>query len=81
MGQYDAPAMIDHVLRSTGAEKLHYLAFSMSTTSFLTGMSLRPEYNEKIRTAILMGPGAYQDNFINGYAKLIAFTATIGTVI
>ncbi|XP_069696403.1 lipase 1-like isoform X2 [Periplaneta americana] len=61
MGTYDVPAEIDHILSTTGQEKLFYIGHSMGTTMFFVMMSQKPQYNEKI---ILM----------SGFAPVAFFT-------
>lgn len=57
MGKYDVPAIIDYILNNTKQEKLHYIGHSQGGTSLYIAMSLRPEYNNKVRLAILLAPG------------------------
>lgn len=54
MGIYDQPAVTEYVLRQTNNTKLHYVGYSQGTTSFLTFLAERPEYNAKIHAASLM---------------------------
>lgn len=62
MGNYDLPAMIDHVLEKTGAKKVTYVAHSQGTTQFFVMGALRPEYNDKISVFSALAPVA----FLNG---------------
>ncbi|XP_047477017.1 lipase 3-like isoform X2 [Penaeus chinensis] len=62
MGYYDLPAIIDYVLDKTQAEDLYYVGFSMGTTIFWAMMNDRPEYNQKVRCMVGMGPVAYVGN-------------------
>lgn len=55
MALYDVSSMIDYVLRSKNQSSLVYVAHSMGTTMGLVLLSMRPEYNEKIRLVINMG--------------------------
>lgn len=57
MGKYDLPATIDYILNETNAQKIYYVGHSQGGTSLYTVMSLRPEYNEKVHLAVLLGPG------------------------
>lgn len=54
--QIDLPAMIDFVLEKTGEEKLVLIAHSMGTTASLAMLSSLPEFNKKIRHAIMIAP-------------------------
>ncbi|KAJ6647530.1 Lipase 3, partial [Pseudolycoriella hygida] len=56
IGIYDLPAFIDAVLAKTGQKSLHLIAHSQGTTSFFVMLSVRPEYNEKIRMFHGMSP-------------------------
>jgi pimeloyl-ACP methyl ester carboxylesterase len=66
MGLYDMPPTIDYVLAETGSSKLHYVSLSMGPAAFLAGLVHRPEYNDKIASAVLMGPTVFMANFYNG---------------
>jgi lysosomal acid lipase/cholesteryl ester hydrolase len=61
-GLYDAPAIIDKVLKVTGLSKISYVCYSMGCTTFFVMMSLRPEYNEKLVGLVGMAPAVYEDN-------------------
>lgn len=60
IGYYDIAAMIDYSLEKNGQghKAVHYVGHSQGTTIFFTLMSLRPEYNEKIKTAHMFAPVA-----------------------
>jgi len=62
---YDVPSAIDHILRITGQEKVKYVGHSMGCTEFLTTMTMRPEYNEKVTVAALLAPPAYMSHAPN----------------
>jgi pimeloyl-ACP methyl ester carboxylesterase len=59
MGIFDMPAMIDYVLAQTGQKQLFYIGFSQGTTQFWVLMSLKPQYNEKIKLMSALAPVAY----------------------
>ncbi|XP_061713560.1 lipase 1-like [Cydia pomonella] len=59
MGRLDIPAYIDYILEVTGQEKVHFIGHSQGGTSFLAGMSMRPEYNEKIISFQGFAPAAF----------------------
>ncbi|KAM8711428.1 hypothetical protein ACLKA7_000550 [Drosophila subpalustris] len=67
IGLYDVAAMIDYALGANGQgqKSLHYVGHSQGTTTFLTLMSLRPEYNDRIKTAHLLSPVAIMKNCEN----------------
>jgi len=59
IGIYDLPAMIDHVLQTTGQKKLFYLGHSQGTTAFFVMACELPEYQSKIQAMFAMAPVAY----------------------
>ncbi|XP_014468917.1 PREDICTED: lipase 3-like [Dinoponera quadriceps] len=74
IGLYDTPAMIDYILDKTGQKKLFYIGFSQGTTQFWVLMSLRPEYNEKIKLMTALAPVAYTGH-ITGVLKILSYFA------
>ncbi|KAK9503556.1 hypothetical protein O3M35_010089 [Rhynocoris fuscipes] len=57
-GMYDLPVFIDGIIHNTEYSKIIYVGHSMGCTEFFVLMSVRPEYNEKIKLAILLAPVA-----------------------
>lgn len=74
MGMYDLPAMIDYILHQTGQQQLFYVGFSQGTTQFWILMSLKPEYNKKIKLMSALAPVAYLGN-IGGVLRPLSFIA------
>jgi hypothetical protein len=66
MALFDLPAVIDYILHVKQESSLYYVGYSWGNTIFYMGMSLRPEYNSKIRLMVSLGPSALQHNFPNG---------------
>lgn len=56
IGMYDLPAMVDYVLRVTGDPDLHFVGHSMGATTAVVMLSERPEYNSKLKIALLLAP-------------------------
>ncbi|XP_058056011.1 lipase 3-like [Anopheles bellator] len=56
MGYYDLPAIIEYVLRKTGARQLIYIGHSQGTTVFFVMASARPEYNDRIARMYALSP-------------------------
>ncbi|XP_025991603.1 lipase 3 isoform X3 [Solenopsis invicta] len=56
VGTKDLPAMFDYILKYTEQKDLYYIGHSMGTTSLFALLSTKPEYNVKIKMAILMAP-------------------------
>lgn len=75
---YDLPAIIDHIIRTTGKRKLHYVGHSQGTTTVLVLLSELPEYNRKIQSASLFAPVAYlgnlKDSHMSSVLRNVAFT-------
>ncbi|KAK7863251.1 hypothetical protein R5R35_001461 [Gryllus longicercus] len=70
IGMYDIPAVIDYILNATQQEKLFYLSHSMGNTLFYVAMSLRPEYNAKIRLQVALAPAVYLNDTPSVPARL-----------
>jgi len=62
MGKYDLPAMLDHILETTGQPSLHYIGHSMGTTAFWVMMNERPEYEQNIKLMVGLAPVAGEEN-------------------
>ncbi|KAL3250646.1 hypothetical protein MRX96_055430 [Rhipicephalus microplus] len=58
IGRFDFPAVVDHVLNATGADRLTLVALSQGVTASLVFLSTRPEYNEKVDLVVAYGPVA-----------------------
>lgn len=56
MGEIDLPTTIDYVLDKTKQSTLYYISHSVGTTMGLIALSKKPEYNVKIKEAIMMAP-------------------------
>ncbi|XP_014248111.1 lipase 3-like [Cimex lectularius] len=56
IGVYDIPAAVDFMLNKTGEESIIYIGHSMGTSVCMVALSERPEYNKKIRAAVLLAP-------------------------
>ncbi|CAL8111270.1 unnamed protein product [Orchesella dallaii] len=81
MGVYDVPAILKYVTEYTGFRKIHYVAFSMGNTALLAALSKQPNLNSMIRTGIALGPSIFQDNYVNGWLKLIVPFAGLAEVL
>ncbi|KAL1449449.1 hypothetical protein WDU94_001953 [Cyamophila willieti] len=57
-GYYDLPAMIDHILLVSGADRVSIVAHSMGNAITLSCLATRPEYNEKVRSYSGLAPYA-----------------------
>jgi pimeloyl-ACP methyl ester carboxylesterase len=57
-GQEDLPAMLEHVLATTGRQRLVYIGHSMGTTAFWIMMNARPEMNASVELMVGLAPVA-----------------------
>lgn len=62
MALNDIPKMIDHILETTGQDKLFHVGFSQGSTTLLILCSLKPEYNKKIIAHFSLAPVAFFDH-------------------
>jgi lysosomal acid lipase/cholesteryl ester hydrolase len=62
MGVYDLPAALDYTLQKTKQKRLYYAGHSMGTTMMFVLLSVRPEYNAKIRLFVCLSPVAYMSH-------------------
>ncbi|KAH0949508.1 hypothetical protein HN011_007074, partial [Eciton burchellii] len=58
MGMMDLPTMLDYVLNYTQEKSLNYIGYSMGTTTLFILLSMKPEYNAKLKVAICLAPVA-----------------------
>ncbi|XP_063540036.1 lipase 1-like [Cydia strobilella] len=70
-GYYDLPAMVDFILNSTNQTSMRSIAHSQGTTAHFVLLSMRPEYNEKIRGLIALAPIAFLNNVIPPVSTLL----------
>ncbi|BES90743.1 lipase 3-like [Nesidiocoris tenuis] len=56
MAEMDLPAVIDFVLEKSKQTSLFYVGHSLGTTILLVTLAKKPEYNSKIKEAILLAP-------------------------
>ncbi|KAL5276637.1 LIPA.2 family protein [Megaselia abdita] len=70
IGQYDIPAMIDHVRSVTGADKIDYVGHSQGTTAFFVMNSIMDKYEDIIRSAHMLAPVGYMHNMKSPLASL-----------
>lgn len=67
LGQIDVPATIDYILNITRHSSIFYVGYSQGTTSLMITLSALPDYNSKIKTAILLAPIVYMKHFPNRF--------------
>lgn len=72
IGYYDATAFIDHILQTTGQEKVFYIGHSQGTTAYFAMAASRPEYNDKIRLMTALAPVSYMQNIPSPILRALA---------
>ncbi|XP_048512118.1 lipase 3-like [Athalia rosae] len=77
MGYYDLPAMWDYVLEQTGQKTLMYVGHSMGTTAGFILLSLRPEYNKRVKLFVGFAPVAYWRHALFGVQKIAVSNADL----
>ncbi|XP_050518262.1 lipase 3-like isoform X2 [Diabrotica virgifera virgifera] len=59
---YDTTALVDYILNATKASQAFYIGHSQGTTSYFAWLAEKPEYNEKIKLAVHLGPSVIYTN-------------------
>ncbi|KAL0123903.1 hypothetical protein PUN28_006026 [Cardiocondyla obscurior] len=80
VGTKDLPAMFDYIFNYTKQKDLYYIGHSMGCTSILTLLSSKPEYNTKIKMAILLAPAAFWMNVspsFNDFINILPFVKEV----
>lgn len=69
MGTRDLPAMIDHIIAQTGAEKVALVAHSQGTTQTFLALSKdwMPELGDKISGFVALAPAVYGGKLLDRY--------------
>uniref|UniRef100_A0A336L0B9 Lipase n=1 Tax=Culicoides sonorensis TaxID=179676 RepID=A0A336L0B9_CULSO len=71
IGFYDLPATVDYILGTTRQAQLHYVGHSQGGMVFLIFLSMRPQYNAKIRSSYLLAPASYMIHFTFIFSPLL----------
>ncbi|KAL0123904.1 hypothetical protein PUN28_006026 [Cardiocondyla obscurior] len=72
--------MFDYIFNYTKQKDLYYIGHSMGCTSILTLLSSKPEYNTKIKMAILLAPAAFWMNVspsFNDFINILPFVKEV----
>ncbi|EDW00622.1 GH20912 [Drosophila grimshawi] len=72
IGVYDLPALVEHVLRVTGHQRLHYVGHSQGTTVLLVLLSQQPAFNARFASVALLAPIAYLQHLSSPPLRLLA---------
>lgn len=75
MGTEDLPAMIDYVLANTSQKTLNYVGHSMGATIAYVMLSMRPEYNAKIKLMVSLAPVTMWRHRLN---PMLTFFSQVG---
>ncbi|XP_075991089.1 lipase 3-like [Anticarsia gemmatalis] len=59
IGVFDLPATLTYITEYTNEADLHFIGHSMGSTALLVLLSTIPEYNEKLKSAVLLAPLAF----------------------
>ncbi|XP_016959822.2 lipase 1 isoform X2 [Drosophila biarmipes] len=71
MGLQDLPDQIDYVLSTTKQKALHFVCYSQGCSTLMVLLSMRPEYNEKLKTANLLAPAVFMEHSMSWGVKLV----------
>ncbi|XP_003738811.1 lipase member K-like [Galendromus occidentalis] len=77
IGNFDIPAAIDFVLHHTGHPQLTILGWSQGTTDIMVTLSLKPQYNHKVKLFVAMAPVANITHLASPMTMLIPFKGLI----
>ncbi|XP_031633178.1 lipase 1-like [Contarinia nasturtii] len=77
MGVFDLPAVIDSVIEKSKRSQIPCIGHSQGATMFLVLLSMRPEYNSKIKHVGLMAPFSYVSNTGFPLNMILKFFQTI----
>ncbi|XP_072050943.1 gastric triacylglycerol lipase-like [Amphiura filiformis] len=59
MAKYDLPAMVDHILNTTGHSQISYIGHSQGTTMAFAGLSISKELQSKLNLFVALAPVVY----------------------
>ncbi|XP_052853831.1 lipase 1-like isoform X1 [Drosophila gunungcola] len=71
IGMEDLSAQIDYILATTGHSALHFVGHSQGCTTLMVLLSMRPEYNRKIKTTSLLAPAAFMHHSTDGMINML----------
>ena len=71
MAEFDLPAIIDYILRTTNTTKLSYIGHSQGVEIALALLSRFPEYQKKVNIAVGLSPVARMTN-VKGMLRLLS---------
>lgn len=71
-GNYDVPALIDYILKTTNHEQIMYVGHSQGNMIFYIMCHNRPEYANKVKLFVNLSPVATLNNFPHPWLGMIA---------
>ncbi|EFX82413.1 hypothetical protein DAPPUDRAFT_223831 [Daphnia pulex] len=78
IGNYDLPAVINYILKTTGQSKLSYIGHSLGCGTFFIAMVKHPELNSKIDIMVALAP---LSSFAHFTTALFRFLAPLDRII
>ncbi|XP_022651742.1 uncharacterized protein LOC111246432 [Varroa destructor] len=81
IGLFDVTAGIDFVLRSTGFYRVTLIGWSQGSTDIFVTLSLRPEYNAKVKLFVALAPVANITHLNSPITMFIPFKGIIKTTV
>jgi len=79
-GMYDVTAGIDFALSYTGQDSVYYCGHSMGTTQYFVMLSMKPEYNEKIKVGVVLAPPVYMGHATNFIFEIASWAGGIENI-
>lgn len=80
IGVYDLPTSISYVLEKTNSNYLYYGGHSQGTTAMYVLLTMKPEYNDKIKAFFSLAPIAFMNHLKSPLFRLLAPFEPIGQV-
>jgi len=77
MSKYDLPAMINHILKTTGAPNVYYIGHSMGTLTMFVQLSRDKEFAKKVKRFYALAPVLKLQNVKGAAAVLSNFLTQI----
>lgn len=68
----DLSATIDYILKQISGNDLYYVGYSQGATILYVLLSMKPEYNSKIKAYALMGPAVFMNHARSPFYRAIA---------
>jgi len=73
MASYDLPAVIDHMLKTTGSAKIGYVGHSQGSVQAFTGLSQNKTLADQVAVLVALGPAVFQTDVGGAWGYLSHF--------